>query len=157
MDDERKPVLSPRIVENHAGKPCYLVEYNEDQWERYDAEGKEHCFVTWAEKAKPLGAVFVVLRLIPDPLFPAGEHTAPYVARSYPVEQETYNPVAVSCKLTAMIDKDFWEAASEGKRLETKVAARLELGMHALATKGCGYEICTREGKELKVLERGKL
>jgi hypothetical protein len=133
MEVERKPVYSPRITENHAGQPCYLVEYDEDQWNKYDKEGQEHCFAEWAKKAKPMGCVFVVLRLLPDALFPHGRQDAPYVARSYPVGQETFNPVTITCKLTACIDADTWVHASEGDRIKLKTAARNELGMHAMA------------------------
>jgi len=153
----RPPVDTPRIVENHAGQPCYLVEYDEDLWNRYDAAGKEDCFDTWAKKAKPLGAQFVVLKLFPDPLFPSGDKVIPYVARSYPVEQETFNPVTVSCKLTATIHADTWAGASEGERMKMKLSARQQLAMHALAAPGVSYEICTREGKEPRTVEKGRL
>jgi hypothetical protein len=143
-------------VENYAGQPCYLVEYDEDQWNKYDKEGQEHCFKTWAGKAKPMGAVFVVLRLIPDALFPSGDKTLPYIARSYPVEQETFNPVTVTCKLTATIHTDTWQQASEGDRFKLKTAARQQLAMHALGH-SCSYEICTREGNEPRTVEKGRL
>lgn len=159
MNDEvtRTPVVTPRIIENHAGQPCYLVEYDEDQWNKYDADGKEFCFETWAKKAKPLGAQFVVLKLFPDPVFPMGDKTIPYIARSYAVEQETYNPVRVVCKLTANIDADVWERASEGQRINIRLSARQQLAMHALAAPGCSYEICTREGNEPRTVEKGRL
>jgi hypothetical protein len=102
----------------------------------------------------------VVLRLFPDPLFPSGDRDKPYVARSYPVDQETFNPVTVSCKLTAHIHADTYAAADEGKRIQLRTAARQQLAMHAIAQAfggGCSYEICAREGKELKVVERGRL
>jgi hypothetical protein len=153
----RPPAVSPRIVENHAGQPCYLVEYNEDLWTKYDKAGQEFCFEQWARKAKPMGAVFVVLRLIPDALFPSGDKTLPYVARSYPVEQEAFNPVTVSCKLTAMIHPDSWEHASEGQRIKMRTAARQQLGMHAMASPGCAYEICTRDGNVQISVEKGRL
>jgi hypothetical protein len=156
-DMTRPPVISPRIVENHAGQPCYLVEYDEDQWIKYDKEGQEFCFEQWARKAKPMGAVFVVLRLIPDALFPISDKTVPYIVRSYPVEQETFNPVTVTCKLTATIHADTWAHASEGDRFKLKTAARQQLFMHAIASPGCTYEICTRENDAPVVVERGRL
>jgi hypothetical protein len=149
--------VSPRIVENHAGQPCYLVEYDEDQWLKYDKEGQEFCFEQWAKKAKPMGAVFVVLRLYPDALFPSTDKTLPYVVRSYAVDQGTFNPVTVTCKLTATLHADTWERALDGERMQLKTAARQQLGMHALASQGCAYEIVAREGAELRVIERGKL
>lgn len=157
MEVQRGAVFSPRIIENHAGQPCYLVEYDEDQWNKYDKAGQEYCFETWAKKAKPMGAVFVVLKLVPDPLFPTGDKSIPYVARSYAVEQDTFNPVSISVKLTAVIDADTWQHASEGDRFKLKTSARTQLAMHAMASPGCSYEICSREGKEHRSIEKGKL
>lgn len=150
-------MFSPRMTENSAGQPCYLVEYDEDLWSKYDKAGQEHCFETWAKKAKPMGAQFVVLRLIPDALFPSGDRTIPYVARSYPVDHETFNPVTVTVKLSAQIHADTWANALDGERMKLTAAARTQLGMAALGGAGCTYEICTREGKELKIIERGRL
>jgi hypothetical protein len=157
MEVQRSPVFSPRMIENHAGQPCYLVEYDEDQWLKYDKAGQEHCFETWAKKAKPMGAQFVVLKLVPDPVFPSSDKIIPYVFRSYPVELETFNPVTVTVKLTAAIDADTWGHASEGDRYKLKLAARQQLAMHAMASPGCSYEICTREGKEPRTVEKGRL
>jgi hypothetical protein len=145
-------------VENHAGQPCYLVEYDEDLWNRYDKAGQEHCFETWAKKAKPMGAVFVVLRLVPDPVFPSGDKTIPYVARSYPVEQDTFNPINITVQLKAEIHKDTWANALEGDRMKLKTDARQQLGMHAMGCKGCSYEIFTRAGGGAPyIIERGRL
>lgn len=157
MEVQRQPVFSPRITENSAGQPCYLVEYDEDQWLKYDKEGQDFCFEQWARKAKPMGAMFVVLRLVPDALFPSTDKTVPYVARSYPVEQETFDPVTISVKLTASIHADTWANALDGERMKMTGAARTKLAMHALASKGASYEIYTRVGNELKIIERGKL
>lgn len=157
MEVQRQPVFSPRITEDAQGNPCYLVEYDEDQWNKYDKAGQEHCFATWADKAKPMGARFVVLRLIPDPIFPTGDRTVPYVARSYVVDQETFNPISVSVKLIASVDADTWARALDGERMKIKTAARHELAMHGLATKGAAYEIFTRENNAPVVIERGRL
>jgi hypothetical protein len=158
MEFKMEPSLRlPRVVENYAGQPCYLVDYDEDQWERYDQEGKEFCFERWAQKAKPMGCVFVILRLIPDPLFPRGTKTVPYVARSYPVEQATFNPITVTACITGSIHRDTWARASEGERFKLKIQARQHIAMHALAAAGVHYVIDVWEGDELKVVERGRL
>lgn len=158
MEVKRQPVFSPRMTENSAGQPCYLVEYDEDQWLKYDKEGQEHCFEAWVRKAKPMGAMFVVLRLIPDPLFPSGEKTMPYIVRSYAVERETFNPITVTVTLKAQIHPDTYLNALDGERMKLKAEARLQLGMHSLATKGASYEIWSRgvDGAPF-VMERGRL
>lgn len=159
MDDDitRPVVSSPRVVDNYAGQPCYLVEYDEDQWNKYDAEAKEHCFDTWAARAKPMGCMFVVLRLYPDALFPSGEHTAPYVVRSYAVAQDEFDPYTLSTKLAVEIHADTWERGSEGQRILLKTGARRRIGMNAMAAKGVSYEIWTRTADGPTILERGKL
>jgi hypothetical protein len=157
MEVQRQPVFSPRMIENAVGQPCYLVEYDEDQWLKYDKEGQEHCFDTWIRKAKPMGALFVVLRLIPDPLFPSTDKVVPYVVRSQPVEQETFNPIHISVRLCAMIHDSTWEQALDGERMKLKADARNQLGMHGLGTVGASYEIMTRVDNLPIVLERGKL
>lgn len=158
MEVQRQPVFSPRMTENSAGQPCYLVEYDEDQWLKYDKAGQDHCFETWAAKAKPMGALFVVLRLIPDPLFPTTDKTVPYIVRSYPVERETFNPISVAVTLKAQIDPDTYLNALDGERMKLTAEARLQLGMAALGTKGCSYEIWSRgvDGAPF-VIERGRL
>lgn len=154
---ERPVVETPRIVENHAGQPCYLVEYDEDQWFKYDKMGQDFCIETWVKKATPLGAKFVVLRLLPDPLFPVGEHELPYVARSIPIECDDFDPFTVTVRLSAAIHPEVWAQGSEMERGRLKTEARLRLGMNALACNGCSYEITVREDKEVRVLERGRL
>jgi hypothetical protein len=154
---ERPVVATPRIVENHAGQPCYLVEYDEDQWFKYDKEGQDFCIETWKRKAEPLGAQFVVLRLLPDPLFPTGEHTIPYVVRSVPIVQDGFDPFTVSVRISAAIHPEVWAQASELDRGKLKTQARLRLAMNAMACEGCSYEITVREAKEVRVVERGKL
>jgi hypothetical protein len=86
-----------------------------------------------------------------------GDKTGPYVARSFPVDQEAFNPVTVTVKLCAMIDADTWARALDGERMKLTAAARTQLGMHGLGTKGAAYEIVTRVGNELKIVERGRL
>jgi hypothetical protein len=150
-------VFSPRVTENHAGQPVYLVEYEEDQWYKYDKEGQDFCFETWARKAKPLGCVFVVLRLYPDALFPRSDKTTPYVAKSVPVDQDNFNPVSVSVRFTASIDPDTWSRANDGAKLQLKAQARRDIAMHALSSNGCAYEIFTRVDNLPTVVERGRL
>jgi hypothetical protein len=105
-----------------------------------------------------MGAQFVVLRLIPDPLFPSGDKTIPYAARSYPVDQETFNPITVTVTLKAQIHPDTYLNALDGERMKLTAAARVQLGMAALGSKGCSYEIWTRgiDGAPF-VIERGRL
>lgn len=58
----------------------YVIEYDEDQWYRYDDAGKQFCYDTWIKKATPLPDIdMVVLRLIPDPVFPRGDKELPYI------------------------------------------------------------------------------
>lgn len=66
-------------IEGSATDNAYFIEYDEDQWHRYDDAGKEYCKSYWLKKAEPMGVRFVALRLVPDPLFPAGARETPYI------------------------------------------------------------------------------
>jgi hypothetical protein len=66
----------------------YLVEYDEEQWFAGSDETRAYCVETWIKKAKPLGARFFVLRLVPDELFPLRGNEAPYIHLREPIEQE---------------------------------------------------------------------
>lgn len=146
-----------RIEQNYANQDCFLVEYDEDQWNRYDAETQQQCVDTWVKKAKPLGAEFVVLRLIPDPLFPSSDKAGPYIARSIPINTDTFDPFKLSAKLSCEIDRDTYWNASEGERMRLKTAARAKLAMNALVWKGCMYEVWVRlPHGEPHVIERSK-
>ncbi len=149
--------ISPYIQQNHAGQDCYVVYYDEDQWFKCDDAGHERCIATWVKKAKPLGALFVVVRLFPDPLFPSRDRTTPYIARSIPIDRETFDPVTVTVKLVADIHPDTYKSASEMERANLRVSARNALAMQAMTHKGCTYEIWTRGfNNSPTCLERGK-
>jgi hypothetical protein len=122
--------MGPRVQE-HAGKTCYVVEYDEDQWNKYDEAGQNFAFQRWADKAKPLGCVMVVLRLVPDPIFPSGSNTAPYVARQEQIAP-TAKPLSVSIAVTCRIDKFTFDSASELDRLALRRAARAELSKYSM-------------------------
>jgi hypothetical protein len=150
-------VNSPYIEQNSSGQDCYLIQYDEDQWNRYDKTRQLHCFAEWEKKATALGAEYVVLRLIPDPIFPSGDKTVPYVARSIAIRRDDFNPIRTSMKLTAEIDGDTWDRATEMQRGDLKAKARTQLGMIAMQHgEGCTYEIFTRENKIAKRVETGK-
>ena len=146
------------VEQNHAGQDCYVVQYDEDQWKRYDTERQEFCLAEWVKQATPMGAHYIVLRLLPDALFPSGDKTAPYVARTIPIQREDFDPVQISIKLCANIDADTWDKASEMQRGNLKTAARTKLGMIAAQLdSGVSYEIMTRENNVAKRVEAGKL
>lgn len=130
-----------QIEKNYRDQPVYLVEYDEDLWNRFDQKGQDHCFATWAKKAKPLGALYVVLRLVPDALFPSGDKTQPYIAKQVPVELDILDPILVTVKLTANIERTTWEGASDGDRILLRGKARERLGQMGVGFKNPAYEI----------------
>lgn len=78
----------------------YIVSYDEDQWNRYTDEQKQFCYDAWAKKAHGAGCVQLFVRLIPDPLFPSGEHTKPYN-----IYNENFN---LSCRFRAKPVETTW-------------------------------------------------
>lgn len=66
----------------------YMVNYSEDLWKAFDAEGQQFCKDTWIKKATPIANIkYVVLRLIPDELFPMHGHETPYVEWQHEIER----------------------------------------------------------------------
>lgn len=73
-------------------KLAYLIRLDEDAWLKLVKEGwQDTCYQVWRDeaqrwKADPKHDIRVVcLQLIPDPLFPSTERTAPYVHWQEPV------------------------------------------------------------------------
>lgn len=58
---------------------AYIVQYEEDLWMKMPQETQQHCKDTWIKFAEPLGLEEVVLRLIPDPVFPGFGKEKPYI------------------------------------------------------------------------------
>ena len=66
----------------------YLVEYLEDNWKGLPEATREFCKQQWIKRAEPLANVqFVVLRLLPDELFPMHGHEKPYIEWRHPIER----------------------------------------------------------------------
>lgn len=62
-----------------AGK-LYLIHMEEDLWKGLDPDRQAFCKAQWTEKATAIPEVrFVVLKLVPDELFPVHGHDKPYV------------------------------------------------------------------------------
>lgn len=145
------------LEKNHAGQECYIVDYDEDLWFAYSEDQQEFTIGQWLKKAKPLKAVFFVLRLHPDALFPRGDKVQPYVAKSLPIDSDTFDPFKVSAKLSCEIHKDTYWRASEGDRIVMRTEARARMAMNALVGKNVAYEVWVREeNNTIRLLEVGK-
>ena len=63
-----------------SGEMVAYVRYGEEQFLAYDDERKAFCYSEWIRKMEPLeGIRFLVLQLIPDPLFPTRGNELPYI------------------------------------------------------------------------------
>ena len=57
-----------------------FLQYDEDQWFRYSEKEQQECCDAWIKKYLPNPECHgIVLKLIPDPVFPRGEQEYPYV------------------------------------------------------------------------------
>lgn len=124
----------------------YFVQYDEDLWNALDDERRDFCKSEWVRKATPLDGVrFVVLRLIPDALFPSGEHETPYVAWQHEITEKDDDPdYEISVVISVVL------AVEWTPQLQSTI-------MRSLAKQfpsGAKFAICTRKGY---VLSRGVL
>lgn len=144
------------VVKNMQGQDCWVVDYDEDQWFKYDERGQQHCIDTWIAKAKPMGCHYLVIMLTPDALFPSRDKTVRYVYRSIPIDQGNFDPFIATVRCQVSIDTDTWEHASDGQRIELRAKARARAAMTVAPFPGASYTIVAREGKELKTVEQGR-
>lgn len=101
-----------------------VMDYDEEQWNAYDRERQDACFIQWIRKARPLGFKYVSVRLTPDPLF--GEKAEPYIVRTDPVGGDAIQPYTVSIRVSVKIAADVYEAAGISERLSLIKKAREE-------------------------------
>lgn len=66
--------------EGTATTSVYAISYNEDRWYRFTEKQREECCEAWIKKAEPMDVEEVVLKLIPDPIFPQHGKEHPYIA-----------------------------------------------------------------------------
>lgn len=118
-----------------------VIDYNEDQWICYSKERQDHCFEQWIRAARPLGFTFVSLRLNPDPVFPSGTHTKPYVARTEPVGGDELNPYTVAMRVTVHISQDVYAAADDARKLWLLQGARAEAQRYTAGLKGFKWAV----------------
>jgi hypothetical protein len=69
----------PKNMQTTQTASAYIVQYEEDVWKGLSEETQQYCKDTWIEFATPLGLDEVVLRLIPDPVFPGFGKEKPYI------------------------------------------------------------------------------
>jgi hypothetical protein len=109
----------------------YLIQYDEDQWFRYDEAGWQFCYDTWIKKASAIpGIKLVVLRLIPDAIFPRDpEKPLPYILW----QQEVVRPENDGFKFTGHVLIEL------ERPLDPSMRARIEKALLAYPS-GTTYE-----------------
>lgn len=132
-----------------AGK-AYLITYDEDLWKSYDDDGRQFCKDTWIKKATPMADVrFVVLKLVPDDLFPMHGHETPYVEWQHQIDRPPECGFTVDACVTFTVVSDTAKYVDPVTRMEmTKRMQdmRYPAGTHFRIVNGNG-----------DVIERGKL
>lgn len=73
----------------------YLITKDEDYWNSLAEETRTFTWGRWRKEAEQLGANRVVLKLVPDPIFPTGDNELPYLAQQERIGQEEEKPVEV--------------------------------------------------------------
>lgn len=123
----------------------YLVNYDEDLWLALDNERREFCQQTWVEKAKVMPAVkWVVLKLIPDDLFPTNGHETPYIVWQLELKRPPECGFTVSSDIVVIVDNNF-------AFIQPKMRADISRALEDYK-RGTPYSIYNKEGT---ALERG--
>jgi len=104
-----------------AGK-LYLVNYEEDQWMKYDDDGREFCWQSWIKWATPLKCTKVVLRLIPDELFPMHGNEMPYLLERDIEGVAHLDPFKVKIIAYIDINPDVWK--TDADKMDAREAAK---------------------------------
>lgn len=129
--------------EGRASEGAYLVERDEDQWNGYDETRQNNCWRRWRKLAIENGCARVVLKLVPDVVFPSGSNTRPYVARVEPIIGDEDSPFKVQVRVSAVIDPHVYDDADDGRRLKLVQKAREA----ALAQTPPGGKYCILSGE----------
>lgn len=118
----------------------YFVSYSEDLWLGLDDDRREYCKQRWLEVATPIpGVRFIVLRLIPDPLFPSTDKESPYVAWQQEIEKQGDADYTMKAVIAVEMNVE-WTAALQSKMMRD---------MAAHYPSGSKFEIRTRKGNLL--------
>jgi len=89
---------SETVPAGHVVGKVYLIEYDEALWFRMDETRRGFCIDYWRKIAEPLTDVeHLVLRLIPDPLFPLNGNEFPYIRWQAPIARKP------ACGFTARV------------------------------------------------------
>lgn len=136
--------MTDEVREGSQAGGIWLVEYDEDDWKALPDATKDHCRDTWIKKASALKEVrFVVLKLIPDELFPMHGHEKPYVEwqhaidrgpeKGYTVETlvavQLPAPYELSPLLRSRIESELRETHPKGTVWSIRGAAGVSLAM----------------------------
>lgn len=92
------------VPEGSASDNSYLVKYSEDLWQALPEATKNHCIDTWTQKARAASCAFMVVMLIPDPMFPSGPNVRPYVHISMRVIASEPKPFKVLIIYAAILE-----------------------------------------------------
>jgi hypothetical protein len=125
----------------------YLITYDEDVWLSLPKERQEFCKQTWLSKAEAIVAVqHVVLKLVPDELFPVNGHEKPYVAWQQEIGRPPECGFTVRSQITVTIETD---AKYVDPVMRADISRALEGNMP-----GTPFRIVTRGGN---IIEAGRI
>ena len=84
------------VPEGTASDQTYLVSYSEDLWFALPEDRREYCKYVWTLKATSVkGVKYVMLRLLPDELFPSFGNEKPYIMWQDRIERAYEAPFKV--------------------------------------------------------------
>ncbi len=128
-----------------SGELVAYVRYDEELFLSLHEERQQFCYRTWIEKMQPVeGVRFLVLQLIPDPLFPTRGNETPYIHWRHDFDRKGGKPWTVTNLVTVE-----YENSNMDPRHLSAIMRELGAAHHA----GTKYQIVHKD----KVFQRGAL
>jgi len=134
-----------------AGKSC-LIEVDEDYWLSLPDDRQVYCKEVWTEKARQQpDTARVVLRLIPDALFPMHGHDKPYIAWQADIDRPPECGFTVDTVVTITVNTD---SKYVDPVMRADISGRLAGVRVQAVTYGATFRIVNARGD---VIEHGRL
>lgn len=132
-------------------EPIKMRQLPEDTWLAMTPEAQDAYWKgAMALAAADPNARKLCLRLTPDPVFPATDHTVPYIVRQEDIF-ENVPDMWVEVSVVVWIRGDLYDTASEKQKLNLRAAARLKAqkatppgGSFAIHTNAAGCPLVER-------------
>lgn len=142
--------MSDKVQRESQSGGIYLVEYSEDLWYDLPDATKDHCRSEWIKKATAMKEVrFVVLKLLPDDLFPMHGHELPYVHWQHAIDRGNECGYTYAAGVGVKLNK--------GTEFTPLLRSRIESELREKFPKGTVWQVWSAADQPLQELAHGRL